>query len=131
MELYKVQALLESKGFIIDSTDRLPNDTGEQLRLTNGAIVNVFDNGTVTVQGKNSDPVERALGLALAGIPKRGKRHGVNKTVFVVYYHDTKGRALVERTIRRRGWNPVIVDGSTDVGNTGPQGLELLFSDAH
>ena len=66
MELYKVQALLESKRYSINSTDRLPNDTGEQLRLTNGAIVNVFDNGTVNVQGKNMEGVRRLLKEAAA-----------------------------------------------------------------
>jgi len=32
--------------------ERLANDTGVQLRLKNGGIVNIFDNGTCNVRGK-------------------------------------------------------------------------------
>jgi predicted nucleotide-binding protein len=54
---------LESAGLKIKTEARLPNDTGTQLRLTNGAIVNIFDNGNTNVQGKNKADVQEILGV--------------------------------------------------------------------
>ena len=53
MDLSEARKLLDAAPFDIKSEGRLSNDTGTQLRLKNGAIVNVFDNGNFSVQGKN------------------------------------------------------------------------------
>jgi len=60
-------------GFQVASDSRLPNNTGVQLRLTNEAVVNVFDKGTFNVQGRHIEEVQAALGVpavaATAGLP--------------------------------------------------------------
>jgi len=39
------------------------NDTGCRIDCAIGTVVNVYDTGKITVQGKNQEPVKRALGL--------------------------------------------------------------------
>jgi predicted nucleotide-binding protein len=47
-----------AQGLAVAEERRLPDDHGTQLILRNGAIVNVYDTGSVTVQGKNRELVE-------------------------------------------------------------------------
>src|SRR5438046_2725985 len=100
MDTSEVKTLLSAAGFAVKSEKRLGNDTGIQLRLTNGAIVNVFDKGTFSVQGTNSGEVEKALGappVASAPATSRPTR------VFVVYGHDQTARTQLEAMLRRWG----------------------------
>jgi predicted nucleotide-binding protein len=55
--------MLEAAGLPIKSADRDGNDTGWQIRLDSGAIVNCYDKGTISFQGRNQDPARAALGL--------------------------------------------------------------------
>ena len=50
MTVDEVKRQLTSAGYRVVKEERLPNETGSQLRLDGGAIVNVFDNGTVNCQ---------------------------------------------------------------------------------
>ena len=61
MDVSDARALLEVAGLDIKAEARLGNDTGTQFRLKNGAIVNIFDNGNFSVQGKNKTAVEASL----------------------------------------------------------------------
>lgn len=54
---------LQRAGLTLTRSDRLPNQTGYQMRFATGEIVNLFDTGRVTIQGKNQDRVNRMLGL--------------------------------------------------------------------
>jgi hypothetical protein len=47
----------------IVKVDRNGNDTGCRIDCAHGAVVNVYDTGSITVQGKNQEPVRRALGF--------------------------------------------------------------------
>ena len=49
MTIDEAKVLLEHAGLAIRTEQRLGNDTGTQLRLSNGSIVNVFDTGTFNV----------------------------------------------------------------------------------
>ena len=62
MTLDERKAALQSAGLTIKTERRVPNESGIQVRLSNGAIVNCFDNGTLNLQGKNRDAVEKAVG---------------------------------------------------------------------
>ena len=55
---------LEKAGLILIRIGRLRNQTGFQLRFISGEILNVFDTGSVTVQGKNQTRVREILGLS-------------------------------------------------------------------
>ena len=65
MGLHATRSLLESEGFVVMSEERLRDGHGTQLRLKNGAVVNVYDTRTVNVQGANRAPVEVALTKAI------------------------------------------------------------------
>ena len=58
-----VQSKLESAGLVVTGCSRLSNGTGWQLCAAAGEIVNVFDTGRVSVQGKNEARVRSVLGL--------------------------------------------------------------------
>lgn len=47
-----VRETLNGGGYKVRDEQRLPNNTGSQLRLESGQIINVFDNGTCSVQGR-------------------------------------------------------------------------------
>ncbi len=61
MDVAEARDLLEAASFPIKSESRLGTETGTQLRLKNGGIVNIFDTGKFNVQGKNTTAVEAAL----------------------------------------------------------------------
>lgn len=62
MDVNQAKGLLTAAGLAITSQQRLNNDTGWQLRLANGGIVNIFDTGNFNVQGKCQPEIKGALG---------------------------------------------------------------------
>lgn len=125
MTLIEVRERLGAAGLAVATEKRLPNNTGTQLRLASGAIVNVFDKGTFSVQGTYQEDVNAALGvahptgstLAPAGqVPK--------KKVFVVYGHDAAVRAQLEAMLRRWELEPLILDQLPTEGQTVIEKLE-------
>jgi predicted nucleotide-binding protein len=127
VELDKVKQALGDAGLSIKIEKRLPNDTGAQVRLTNGAIVNCFDNGTVSVQGKNRKVVEEAIGVTDAG--EDGPVLPSSK-VFVVYGHDQTARDQLEAMLRRWGLDPVIFEQLPSEGATLIEKLENYVANA-
>ena len=59
----EIRDALRKAGLGIKEESRLPNDTGVQIHLQNGAIVNCFDSGKYSVQGKNQNTVTKALSV--------------------------------------------------------------------
>jgi len=57
------RSLLEA-GYRVKKEARLDNNTGTQIRLDGGALVNVFDNGNYSCQGKKGPIVEAILDRA-------------------------------------------------------------------
>lgn len=125
MTVDQVRALLLEAGLAIVSESRLGNDKGVQLRLASDAIVNVFDNGTVNIQGRNKEAVETALGMAAAGgggVPAAAA--SPKKKVFVVYGHDQVAKDQLEAMLRRWGLEPLILDQLPTEGQTVIEKLE-------
>ena len=58
----EVKQMLSSAGFLCTVEKEIPH--GKQLRLAQGTVVNIFNTGKITVQGKSSDDVEKALHLS-------------------------------------------------------------------
>ena len=86
MTIEEIKQELVRAGFTISEEKRLGNDTGSQIRLTSGQIVNVFDKGTWNVQGKNPEEVRAVLSeQAVTASPVRSAT--VPDKVFVVYGH--------------------------------------------
>ena len=61
MTVDEIKTALSKAGLEVEDEARLPNNTGVQLRLKNGSIVNCFDTGTHSVQGRNQEVVNSAL----------------------------------------------------------------------
>lgn len=91
----------------------------EQLKLENGAVINIFRNGNFNVQGKNSDEVKNFI--------SGGSR--VAKKVFVVYGHDENVRNELENILRRWELEPVILDKMASGGKTIIEKLESQMPD--
>lgn len=130
MDKLEVVTRLRSAGLEIKSENRLPNGTGDQLRLTNGAVVNVFDNGNINVQGTDKAAVQSILGkeakVPVAKIPAQAIKH----KVFVVYGHDQTSRDQLEAMLRRWGLEPLILDQLPTEGQTVIEKLEGAMEEA-
>lgn len=94
--------------------------TAEQLKLDNGAVINVFNNGNYNVQGKNSAEVKKHIEQRLG--TKKGLEK--NKKVFIVYGHDEQVRNELENILRRWGLEPIILDKMASGGKTIIEKLE-------
>ena len=128
MDVSIARGLLESQGYVIKAEKRLRNETGTQLRLGNGAIVNLYDNGTVLVQGKNKEEVIRALGLESAASSTSAVI--AKRKVFVVYGHDQASRDQLEAMLRRWGLEPLILEQLPTEGQTVIEKLEVAIAEA-
>ena len=129
MTVDEARDLLARAGFQIANEGRLPNNLGAQMRLTNEAVVNVYDKGTFNVQGKNTDEVQAALGGApAAGAP--AAYASSKKKVFVVYGHDQHSRDQLEAMLLRWGLEPLILDQLPTEGQTVIEKLESAIAEA-
>lgn len=92
----------------------------KQIKLTNGAIINCFNNGNHNVQGKNIQEVKNFLD---------GCINVSNKKVFVVYGHDEIARTQLEALLRRWDLDPIILDQQASAGQTIIEKLEEYGAD--
>jgi predicted nucleotide-binding protein len=85
-----------SKLKIIDTSDI---QFGRKICLDNGAIVNCYNTGKYSIQGKEQEEVKKIIdGSAFVG----------NRKVFVVYGHDEMSRTRLEAMLRRWDLEPII-----------------------
>lgn len=61
MTVNEAREFVQAAGFEVTEEKRLGNDTGTQLRLSDGPIVAIYDNGTYYVRGKNTARVDAIL----------------------------------------------------------------------
>jgi predicted nucleotide-binding protein len=114
----KVREKLSEINLKIESEKRIPNDTGVALKLRDGRIVNIYDNGRVYVQGKNPLLV-RELQETLDRSSRDRDFDGVSvRNVFVVYGHDERARTELENMLRRWNLEPLILDQLPSKGKT-------------
>lgn len=130
MTLDEIKACLQSGDLAVASESALPNGSGTQLRLQNGAIVNSYHTGNFNVQGKNQDAVKACLGVppaqvAAAPAPQNGAvAKPMLSKVFVVYGHDNAARTELEAMLRRWRLEPLILDQLPSEGQTIIEKLE-------
>ena len=110
-------------GFSIISDTRLPNNYGDQIKLSNGCIVNYFDTGKLSYQGKNQEMVKAVVEVSETA-------DGNNK-VFVVYGHDSVARTQLEAMLRRWELKPLILDQLESSGATIIEKLEEYIPQAN
>lgn len=123
----EVRDLLAQGGFDIEDEVRLGNDTGSQLRLAGGPKVNVYDKGTILVQGKDAERIKELLGAA---VPVHADLKPGPTRVFVVYGHDKSSRDQLEAMLRRWKIEPLILEQLPSQGQTLIEKLEAISRDA-
>lgn len=124
MSVDDVLKKVEAQGMMLKDKKRNGNDTGHVLRFTKGEIVNVFDNGTVTVQGKYQALVREALGINSGLVSPSAGQPRPSRKVFVVYGHDTHAKTQLEAMLRRWDLDPLILDQLPSEGQTVIEKLE-------
>lgn len=105
---------------IYEIKEEKETSNANQLKLENGAVINVFKNGNYNVQGKNNVEVKEHLERCIGA----GKKLDKNKKVFIVYGHDEKARTELENILRRWELEPVILDKLASGGKTIIEKLE-------
>lgn len=135
MTIDETKSCLQAGGFKIAAEARLPNGMGTKLNLSNGAFVSIFDTGTISVQGRNQDPVNECLGLqsasaAVARPAAKSDAKPMLSKVFVVYGHDAAARTDLEAMLRRWRLEPLILDQLPNEGQTIIEKLEKAISEA-
>ena len=126
LDVKEARQLLSAADLAIKSEKRLKNDTGCQIRLKNGGIVNVFDNGNFNVQGTHADVVKPVLdGSSAPGTDTVGEDHSAYNSdsanqVFVVHGHDEQARDQLELILHKLGLDPFVL------ANTAGEGLTII-----
>ena len=93
---------------------------GKSIKLNNGGIINCFNTGKYSIQGKNQDQIRAVL---------EGTPPVANKKVFVVYGHDDTAKLQLEALLRRWDLEPIILDQQASAGQTIIEKLEEYGSD--
>lgn len=130
--LDEVKAGLTDLEIEFEPEQRLGNDSGWQLRLRNRrGVVNVFNTGNCSVQGREQEALRTELGHLLTSgggaLPVPVK--ATLKKVFVVYGHDGTARTQLEAMLRRWELEPVILDQLPSQGLTIIEKLEHYQAD--
>ena len=93
---------------------------GKSIKLNNGGIINCFNTGKYSIQGKNQEQIRAVL---------EGTPPVANKKVFVVYGHDDTAKLQLEALLRRWDLEPIILDQQASAGQTIIEKLEEYGSD--
>lgn len=118
MDLGSVKERISASQLKIIEETRNGNDKATVLKLANGGIVNCWDTGKVTVQGKEIQEIEKIISN------QNNNTMALNKKVFVVYGHDLNARTQLEAMLRRWDLEPIIIDQQLSSGNTIIEKLE-------
>lgn len=124
MTIEQVKRLLKNADLSIVEEKRTGNNLGTTLKLANGCLVNCWDKGTVSCQGKNVKQVDAIL-------TAETKTPVLNRKVFVVYGHDTNARTQLEAMLRRWDLEPLILDQLISSGQTIIEKLEEYTQQAN
>jgi predicted nucleotide-binding protein len=97
---------------------------GKRVICRNAAIVNVYDTGSVNVQGKPAarPETEMALGAAVKVTAE------ANNKVFVVYGHNDAVKTELQLFLHKLGLEPIIVGDLPKRGRTLIESLEYALS---
>ncbi len=128
MSLVELIEKLKAKGYLINSQKEIEH--GSQIKLSNGATINCYNNGRLQVQGKTEvkSEMESFLGLSnpseFVSFEPKTSYEKFNNQVFVVYGHDSDCRDQLEAMLRRWGLEPLILDQLPSEGQTIIEKLE-------
>jgi len=130
--LVEVRDQLVAGNFTIKSEEPMRDGRGTQVRLTNGSVVNIYDTGTVQVQGKEQASVKYCLGISSTKSEKVDiSAHPAFSKIFVVYGHDENSKTALEAMLRRWKLEPLILDQLPSEGQTIIEKLEKYTSEVN
>lgn len=86
------------------------------IKLSNGGIINCYNTGKITFQGKSQDETQAIIEDVQTKIG--------NRKIFVVYGHDDIARTQLEALLRRWDLEPIILDQQASGGQTIIEKLE-------
>lgn len=118
----EARSVLESKGHKVESVKRV-NSIGDQVKTRSGAVINLWDKGTISFQGNVSDTLKAAL--AHLDINYTEEHPSVPRRAFVVYGHDTAARNQLDAMLRRWDVTPIWLDEEPSRGLTLIEKLEV------
>lgn len=122
----ELQALLKQEG-IDYGVQEIQH--GQQIRCKSGEIFNVYNTGSVVVQGNDqTELAKRIKALASARSERTGDAERPAE-VFIVYGHDTHARDQLELILRRMKLNPVILANLPAQGDTIIEKLEKYIDE--
>lgn len=122
-ELEQIKEILKINSYQIKEEKRLGNNTGSQIKLTTGEIINIYDNGTLQFQGKENISLQKLLAEKEIASSTSTETEN-NRSVFVVYGHDEKAKTELEAMLRRWEINPIFLDQLPSEGQTIIEKLE-------
>lgn len=106
----EIEEQIQQAGYTVKDRRDLAQG-GVQFRTDEGPIVNVYNTGTVQVQGRDKAELEAKLGKVPGAAPaKRAAKAQAPVDVFVVYGHDEDAKTKAEAMLRRWGCNPILLD---------------------
>jgi predicted nucleotide-binding protein len=114
---------------------RIPH--GLQLRCETGEIFNVYDKGTLSIQGTQtalSDEIQKWESSGCVPASTAAPAEGVAVTpkaqpVFIVYGHDAPSRDALELLLRRMGLEPIVLQNLSAAGDTIIEKLEQYLGE--
>lgn len=124
LTLGQVKNILKTEKMSVLEEKRNGNNLATVLRLENGCIINCWDKGTVSCQGKNSEQIITLLSGSFSIADQ-------NRKVFVVYGHDNNARTQLEAMLRRWDLEPLILDQLISSGQTIIEKLEEYTKQAN
>lgn len=124
LTLGQVKNILKAEKTSVLEEKRNGNNLATVLRLENGCIINCWDKGTVSCQGKNSEQIITLLSGSFSIADQ-------NRKVFVVYGHDNNARTQLEAMLRRWDLEPLILDQLISSGQTIIEKLEEYTKQAN
>lgn len=86
------------------------------IKLSNGGIINCYNSGKITYQGKLQEETRAIIEGKLS--------NSGNRKIFVVYGHDDIARTQLEALLRRWDLEPIILDQQASGGQTIIEKLE-------
>ncbi len=135
MTIKELTDKLQAKGYSINTNKEIGH--GTQIKLSNGATINCYNNGRIQVQGKAEVKAELDAFLGLSNpsesiaFEPAGSYEKQTNQVFVVYGHDKDSRDQLEAMLRRWGLEPLILDQLPSEGQTIIEKLENYTNKAH
>ena len=116
MSVEEIINILKINGFSIVNQDKTGNGLGTVIKLSNGCLINCWDSGKISFQGKNIQDVESVI--------NKHNYQNANRKVFVVYGHDSNAKTQLEAMLRRWDLEPIILDQLVSSGATIIEKLE-------